>query len=95
VQLNADSGSILVRAGAVPGVAECWLTRREMEVLHMLASPRTYRQIAADLSLSEETVRSHVKSVLRKLKQPDRARAVSVARAAGILAKPEADIPPR
>jgi DNA-binding CsgD family transcriptional regulator len=95
VPLNGETGSFLVRAGAVPGVAETWLTRREMEVLHMLASPRTYRQIAADLSLSEETVRSHVKSLLRKLKQPDRASAVSVARAAGILAKTEAEIPPR
>jgi DNA-binding CsgD family transcriptional regulator len=96
VQLHSDEGSILVRTGAVPGVAECWLTRREMEVLRMLATPHTYRQIAADLSLSEETVRSHVKSLLRKLKQPDRARAVAVARAAGILAKTEAESsPPR
>jgi DNA-binding CsgD family transcriptional regulator len=94
VQLNTDTGSIRIRAGAVPGVAECWLTRREMEVLSMLATPRTYRQIAADLSLSEETVRSHVKSLLRKLKQPDRARAVTVARAAGILVESESEAPP-
>jgi DNA-binding CsgD family transcriptional regulator len=94
IRLNTETGSILVPAGMVPGVAECWLTRREMEVLSMLATPRTYRQIAADLSLSEQTIRSHVKSLLRKLGQPDRASAVAVARAAGILAKTEGEIPP-
>ena len=94
VQLNTETRAILVPAGMVPGVAECWFTRREMEVLSMLATPLTYRQIAADLSLSEQTIRSHVKSLLRKLRQPDRASAVAVARAAGILAKSEGEIPP-
>jgi DNA-binding CsgD family transcriptional regulator len=62
-----------------------WLTRREMEVLHLLATGRTYRQIASELLLSEETVRSHVKHILRKLAEPDRSRAVASAVRAGIL----------
>jgi DNA-binding CsgD family transcriptional regulator len=66
-------------------VSECWLSRRETEVLRLLATKRTYREIAAELSLSEETIRSHVKSILHKLGEHDRARAVAAAVEAGIL----------
>jgi DNA-binding CsgD family transcriptional regulator len=65
--------------------SECWLSRRETEVLRLLATRRTYRDIAAELSVSEETIRSHVKSILHKLGQPDRTRAVVAAVQAGIL----------
>ena len=68
-----------------PAPMECWLTRREMQVLRLLATGRTYRQIAAELLLSEETVRSHVKHILHKLDAPDRAHAVACAVRAGIL----------
>lgn len=60
------------RAASIP------LTPREIEVLEWMASPNTYKQIAAQLSISEETVRSHAKSILEKLKQPNRAQAVLV-----------------
>jgi DNA-binding NarL/FixJ family response regulator len=55
------------------------LTPREMEVLEWMATPNTYRQIAGHLSISEETVRSHAKNILEKLKQPNRAQAVLAA----------------
>jgi DNA-binding CsgD family transcriptional regulator len=51
----------------------------------LLASRRTYREIATKLSVGEETVRTHVKSILHKLGQPDRRRAVDAAVRAGIL----------
>jgi DNA-binding NarL/FixJ family response regulator len=41
--------------------------------------PYTYRQIAEKLNVSEETIRSHAKSILDKLGQPNRAQAVLVA----------------
>ena len=41
-----------------------------------LADDCTYRDIAAKLVIGEETVRTHVKNILRKLGQPDRVRAV-------------------
>ena len=77
----------LVRRDRVPAkpVSECWLSRRETEVLRLLATNRTNRDIATELSLSEETVRSHVKSILHKLGEHDRARAVAAAIEAGIL----------
>lgn len=43
------------------------VTRREREVLGLLAEGRRTDEVARDLTLSTETVRGHVKSVLRKL----------------------------
>jgi DNA-binding CsgD family transcriptional regulator len=90
------AGESAVEGGSPPGAdagihalvnsaSECWLSRRETEVLRLLATNRTYREIAGELSVSEETVRSHVKSILHKLGQPDRTRAVVAAVQAGIL----------
>jgi DNA-binding CsgD family transcriptional regulator len=61
------------------------LTRREFEVLRLMADGLTYAQIAEVLIVDEETVRSHAKGVLRKLGQPDRAAAVVAGRRAGLL----------
>ena len=55
------------------------LTPRELEILDWMASPNTYKQIAAQLYVSEETVRSHAKNILEKMKQPNRAQAVLAA----------------
>ena len=55
------------------------LTPRELEVLEWMASPNTYKQIALQLCVSEETVRSHAKNILEKMKQPNRAQAVLAA----------------
>ena len=55
------------------------LTPRELEVLEWMATPSTYKQIAGQLNVSEETVRSHAKNILEKMKQPNRAQAVLAA----------------
>ncbi len=55
------------------------LTPRELQVLEWMATPNTYKQIASQLSVSEETVRSHAKNILEKMKQPNRAQAVLAA----------------
>ncbi len=41
-----------------------------------MSTPGTYRQIGEQLSISEETVRTHAKNILAKLKQPNRTQAV-------------------
>jgi DNA-binding CsgD family transcriptional regulator len=66
---------------APPGL----LTIREREVLRLLATGLSNREIAADLAVGEETVRSHVKHILRKLNQPDRTAAVVTAMRMGLL----------
>ena len=62
------------------------LTRREAEVLRLMADGRTNQQIAGELVITPGTVKSHVKRVLRKLHASNRAEAASIyARLAGPL----------
>jgi DNA-binding NarL/FixJ family response regulator len=61
------------------------LTRREVEVLRLMAAGLTYAQIASRLVIDDETVRSHAKGILRKLGQSSRGDAVAAARRSGIL----------
>jgi NarL family two-component system response regulator LiaR len=51
------------------------LSPRELEVLGVLARGRSNRQIARALSISEETVKAHVSSILTKLQLADRTQA--------------------
>lgn len=53
------------------------LTGREREILDQLATGSTNKQIARTLVVSEGTVKSHVKNILRKLRSPTRAAAVA------------------
>jgi NarL family two-component system response regulator LiaR len=55
------------------------LTAREWEVIDLLKATRSTDEIAAELVLSIETVRSHVKNILRKLKVRSREEAVAAA----------------
>jgi DNA-binding NarL/FixJ family response regulator len=43
------------------------LTRRQQEVAHLVAQGLTNRQVAAELTLSEHTVATHVREILKKL----------------------------
>lgn len=61
------------------------LTRREQEVLTVLARGATNPQVATALHLSERTVAHHVSAILGKLGAPTRTAAVEIARGAGLL----------
>jgi len=61
------------------------LTPRELEVLEWMTTPNTYKQIGAQLNVSEETIRSHAKNILEKLKQPNRTQAVLAAVKMGLV----------
>ena len=52
------------------------LTGREWEILRLLASGATNSQIASALVVSDNTVKSHIKRILRKLPAANRAEAV-------------------
>ena len=56
------------------------LTTRQLEILQLIAAGRSTSQIADTLCLSPETVRWHVKSILRKLHAKNRAEAAAVLR---------------
>jgi DNA-binding CsgD family transcriptional regulator len=62
---------------AWPGDSEGCLTRREADVLRHMALGETNAQIARRLFVSEGTVKTHVKHILRKLGAANRAEAVS------------------
>ena len=68
------------------------LTAREWEVLDLLCQGLSTEEMADTLVLSSETVRSHIKSILRKLRVSSRGEAVAIAQElrGGILANPAA-----
>jgi DNA-binding CsgD family transcriptional regulator len=53
------------------------LTRRELEIIELMAHGETNKQIAERIVVSEGTVKSHVSAILRKLHSANRAEAVS------------------
>jgi DNA-binding NarL/FixJ family response regulator len=61
------------------------LTARELDVLRLVAAGRRNKEIAGELSISEETVQGHMKNILAKLDVHDRTEAVAVAVRRGIV----------
>lgn len=55
------------------------LTKREVELLGYLVKGMSYKMIAADMYISVETVRSHIKSIYKKLEVKNAASAVAMA----------------
>lgn len=61
------------------------LSPREQEVLTLMATPATYREIGEQLFIGEETVRTYAKRIFTKLDQPNRTQAVIAALRAGLI----------
>nr|MEA2797489.1 hypothetical protein [Phenylobacterium sp.] len=61
------------------------LSEREMAILRLVADGNQNKQIAWKLSISEETVKAHLKSIFGKLDVSDRTHAVTVAVRRGII----------
>jgi DNA-binding NarL/FixJ family response regulator len=80
----AASAARMQRGEFWPG-AQVGLTHRESEVLGLVVAGLSNRAIAARLVLGEETAKSHLRSIYRKLEVNDRAGAVAVALREGIV----------
>ena len=65
------------------------LTKREREVLSLLAGGLSNREIADRLSLSEKTVKAHLASIFRKLGVPNRVRAAMIGQSLGLGPRPQ------
>jgi DNA-binding NarL/FixJ family response regulator len=61
------------------------LSSREIEVLRLILGGNANKEIAAQLSITEATVKGHVKSILAKLGANDRTHAVTIALKRGII----------
>lgn len=62
------------------------LSAREQEILALMATPATYRDMATQLALSEATIHTYVKRILSKLDQPNRTQAVIAALRLNLIA---------
>jgi DNA-binding NarL/FixJ family response regulator len=60
------------------------LTEREREVLDYIARGKNNLDIAKTLGLNQKTIRNHVSNILNKLQASDRAKAIIMAREAGL-----------
>ena len=93
-------GVVLIGAGAGDAAAQAgggWqppvyadttsFTERELTVLRLLPTRLSTREIARELHVSPNTVRSHVQAIYRKLQVNSRAEAVTHGRQLGLLPK--------
>jgi two-component system response regulator DegU len=75
----ADSGQAVQETGAAyMQQADNPLTRREAEVLRLLAEGKSNKSIGEILFISEKTVKNHVSSILQKMEVDDRTQAVII-----------------
>lgn len=73
-------GQVKAEIGTEPRSSHSALTPRQAEVLRLLEHGRSTDQIAAELHLSRETVRNHIRHILQALGVHSRLEAVAVAR---------------
>ena len=74
-----------VAAQLAEHTADDSLTSREIEVLRLIAAGKANKLVASDLSITEGTVKGHVKSILSKLGASDRTHAVTIALTRGLI----------
>jgi DNA-binding NarL/FixJ family response regulator len=74
-----------LKAAINAAATQSFLTAREFDVLALLPSGNSTKNIASSLFLSEATVKTHLASIYRKLKVSNRTAAVSAARKQNLL----------
>lgn len=74
-----------VASGIARHIADEPLSNREIAVLCLVANGKANKEIAREMSLSDETVKAHLKNIFSKLDVNDRTHAVTVAVRRGII----------
>lgn len=82
---RAGASAARLKAGEFWPGAHLGLTQRESEVLSLMVAGSSNRAIATALVVGEETVKSHVRGIYRKLAVTDRAAAVATALREGLF----------
>jgi len=72
-----------------PAVPEEYLSKRQIEILSLVANEYTYKEVASRLFISERTVKYEMADILRILHLQTRRQAIAYARKAGLGAEPE------
>jgi len=85
VQLSPEAAARLVREVRAPESPEA-LTERETDVLRLLARGKANKEIAAELTIGEKTVKTHVSNILMKLGVQSRTQAALYAAQIGLAA---------
>jgi PAS domain S-box-containing protein len=78
-------GVVLRPGSQLSPAAESPLTRRQQDVLELLASGQSTSQIASSLHLSRDTIRNHIRDLLRALGAHSRIEALAEARRHGLI----------
>jgi two-component system, NarL family, nitrate/nitrite response regulator NarL len=73
------TGGIPARGQAVPAPQDTVLTRRESEILQLVAAGMSNKEIASELTITEGTVKNHVHNALEKLHLTNRVQAAAYA----------------
>src|ERR1700694_3783311 len=84
VHLSPEAAARLVREVKIPGSPEA-LTERETAVLRLLAKGQANKQIARELGVREQTVKTHVSNILAKLQLQSRTQAALYAVERGLV----------
>jgi DNA-binding NarL/FixJ family response regulator len=74
-----------VATGLAEHATDDALSAREIEVLRLVSGGNANKEIAAQLSITEETVKGHIKNILAKLSANDRTHAVTIGLKRGII----------
>jgi NarL family two-component system response regulator LiaR len=98
LRITQPKATVIVKEVPVPAAAgeapfvpdaarleQLGITRREHEILQLIATGLSNRQIAERLSVSENTVKTHASRLLDKLNARRRTQAVQLAKEAGLI----------
>ncbi|HET9477494.1 MAG TPA: response regulator transcription factor [Dehalococcoidia bacterium] len=85
VQLSPQAAARLVREVRAPDVFAPNLSERETQVLRLIARGKANKEIAAELTIGEKTVKTHVSSILNKLGVQSRTQAAIYAAQSGLV----------
>jgi DNA-binding NarL/FixJ family response regulator len=85
VHAGRKTMSASVAAELAEHSAQDALTQREVDVLRLIAEGHANKEIAAQLSVTEETVKSRVKNILMKLHANDRTHAAMIGLRRGVI----------
>lgn len=92
--LPSGSGPVPhLRLQARAVIPRTYLTARERQTLLLAANGHTNRSIARQLGIAEETVKTAMARLRRKLRAADRAHAVAVALRLGLIAMDDITVP--